>query len=120
MISGAISESGPFFVNKNPVQTGVLVNDVIVELCGNMTECNPSGLTAFEALKECDGEEITKTYEHMQEKNPLRYNYFGPVGFDGVFYTQDAEKMMEKGEIIYQGPYIIGTNSFEGRNTRLA
>ena len=118
MISGAISESGPFFVNTNPVQTGALVNDVIIELCGNMTDCNPSGMNAFDALKMCDGEEIMKTYKRMQEKDPLRYNYFGPVSFDGVFYTQDAEKMMEEGEIIYQGPYIIGTNSFEGRDIR--
>ena len=118
MISGAISESGPFFVNTNPVQIGPMINDVIVELCGNITDCNPAGTTAYDALKQCDGEEIMKTYKRMQEQDPLMYNSFGPVSFDGVFYTKDAEIQMEEGDIIYQGPYIIGTNSFEVRDIR--
>ena len=118
MISGAISESGPFFVNTNPVQIGPLVKNVIVELCGNITDCNPTAMTAYEALKLCDGEEIMKTYKRMQEQDPLMYNYFGPISFDGVFYTKDADIQMEEGEIIYQGPYIIGTNSFEARDIR--
>ena len=76
--------------------------------------------------------DILRTWEDVWEMGQkyadlLRYwpeedypPYWGPIHYDGIFFTEDARNQLINGEINFNGAITMGSNKFDGSRLWMA
>ena len=90
-------------------------NKAIGHLCNEFDEClsNQDPDIMIENLRNIDASLLCHANE-ISESSVPDWPIWTPVRNDGIFYTENAEEKLKRGDVNKDISYIIGTNSFEG------